>query len=102
MNTRRTTCQLSAIAFLSLAGCHQSAPPMSQERFTQAALRCHLKLTTYTYRDGVFLDEPLVDFSKEQDPGKAVSCFEDALGQIDRAMAERGIDHISYIWEVRT
>src|SRR3954470_11386839 len=102
MITRRTFCQLSAIAFLSLSGCHQSAPPMSKDRFAQAARRCYLKLTTYTFRDGVFLDEPLVDFSKESDPRKAVSCFNAALDEIDRSMTERGVDHISYIWEVRT
>ena len=75
---------------------------MSKGQFAEAARRCDLKATTYTYRDGFFLDEPLVDFSKEADPGKAVSCFNDALDQIDRAVMGRGIDHVSYIWEVRT
>ena len=75
---------------------------MSKARFAEAAGRCQLRATAYTYRDGFFLDEPLVDFSKEPDPGKAVSCFNHALDQIDRAMTERGVDHISYIWEVRT
>ena len=84
-----------------LTGC-QSAPPMSKERFAEAARRCRLKATTYTYRDGFLLDEPLVDFSREPNPGRAMSCFRDALEQIDRAMMERGVDHISYIWEWRS
>jgi hypothetical protein len=71
---------------------------MSKARFAEAAERCELKQTTYTYRDGWFLDEPLIDFTREPDPDKAVNCFNDALGQIDRAMNERGVDHISYFW----
>jgi hypothetical protein len=102
MNMRRTTWRLSAIALISLGGCHQSAPPMSKARFGEAARRCKLKATTYTYRDGFFLDEPLVDFSNEPDPQKAVSCFNDAMNEIDRAMAARGVYHIGYIWDVRT
>jgi muramidase (phage lysozyme) len=74
---------------------------MSEARFADAAGRCELKATTYTYRDGYFLDEPLVDFSRELDPSKALRCFNDALGQIDRGMTERGVAHISYIWEFR-
>ena len=75
---------------------------MSEERFAQAARTCHLELTTYTYRDGFFLDEPLVDFSREADPNKAKSCLNEALERIDRAMTARGVDHIGYIWEYRT
>ena len=75
---------------------------MSKKRFAEGARRCDLKATTYTYRDGPFLDEPLVDFSKEPDPAKAVSCFNDALDQIDRAVMGRGVKHVSYIWEVQT
>ena len=92
---------IAVSATMLLVGC-QSAPPMSQERFAAAARKCQLKATTYLYRDGIFLDEPLVDFSREPDPDRAKSCFNDALDQIDRAMTERGVDHISYIWEWRT
>jgi hypothetical protein len=74
---------------------------MSKARFAEAARRCELKATTYTYRDGYFLDEPLVDFTREPDPAKAVRCFDDALSEIDRTMTERGVDHIGYIWEIR-
>jgi hypothetical protein len=75
---------------------------MSKGRFAQAARICRLKATTYTYRDGFFLDEPLVDFSKEPEPNKALGCFNRALDQIDRAMMVRGVDHVSYLWENRT
>ena len=87
-------------AATGLVGC-QSAPPMSKARFVEAAGSCALKATTYTYRDGYFVDEPLVDFSRELNPAKAVRCFDDALGQIDRRMTVRGAEHIGYIWEVR-
>lgn len=75
---------------------------MSEARFREAARRCQLKATTYLYRDGILLDEPLIDFSREPDPDRALSCFDKALEQIDRAMTERGADHISYIWEWQT
>ena len=75
---------------------------MSKQQFAAAAKRCDLRATTYTYRDGILLDEPLVDFSKEPDPDKAVRCFNDVLDQSDRALMEHGVEHISYIWETRT
>jgi len=75
---------------------------MSEATFAQAKQRCGLKATTYTYRDGIFLDEPLIDFSREDNPEAAHVCFNKALEAVDRAATERGATHISYIWEWRT
>ena len=74
---------------------------MPEETFSQAAGLCGLRATTYTFRHGILLDEPLVDFTQEPDPAKAHICFDGALDKIDRAKTERGVDHISYIWEWR-
>lgn len=93
---------IALYSMIGLSGCGQSAPPISKALFGEAAKRCALRLTTYTYRDGLLLDEPLIDFSKEPDPLKARACFDAALEKIDREMTERGFDHISYIWEWRT
>jgi len=60
-----------------------------------------LKATTYTYRDGLFVDEPLVDFTQERNPRKAHDCFNDALDKLDRAATAQGIKHISRMWEYR-
>lgn len=75
---------------------------MSHATFAEAAKRCDLSATTYTYRDGIFLDEPLVDFTKEPAPAKAETCFNLALEKIDGEATERGATHISYIWEFRS
>jgi len=75
---------------------------MSQEIFSSAAKLCELRATTYTFRDGFFLDEPLIDFSHEPSPAEAHDCFNKALEEVDRAATERGVDHISYIWEWQT
>lgn len=74
---------------------------MSEATFSDAARRCHLQATTYTYRDDVVLDEPLVDFTGEAEPAKALTCFNSALEKIDREATERGATHISRIWESR-
>jgi hypothetical protein len=71
---------------------------MPRERFLQAAERCSLRATTYTYRDGIFIDEPVIDFTKEPNPSRAHRCFNQALDQIDRESPE---PRISYIWEWR-
>lgn len=75
---------------------------MSKERFAEAARRCRLNATTYIYRDGLFFDEPLIDFSRERNSRSAKACFTNALHQIDRAVTERGAEHVSYIWQWRT
>lgn len=85
---------------IGLFGC-QSAPPLSRETFSEAANRCELTATTYTFRDGIFLDEPLIDFTREQPPSNAHECFNEALEQIDREKTKKGVEHISYIWEWR-
>ena len=92
---------IALFGMIGLFGCDQSAPPMSKATFTEAARRCGLKATTYLYRDGVVLDEPLIDFTKELAPAKAHACFNSALEKRDREMIERGVKHISYIWEWR-
>lgn len=75
---------------------------MSEATFAEARQQCGLTATTYIYRDGFFLDEPLVDFSRERDPDGAHNCFNKALEAADREATERGATHISYIWEWRT
>jgi hypothetical protein len=89
------------LAMMCASGC-QSAPPMSHATFTDAAKRCELLATTYTYRDGIFLDEPLVDFTKEPASAKALTCFNLALEKIDREATERGATYIRRIWEFRS
>lgn len=74
---------------------------MSQTTFSDAARRCGLRATTYLYRNGILLDEPLIDFTKEPEPQEALRCFNAALEKIDRSMTERVVEHISYIWEWR-
>jgi hypothetical protein len=74
---------------------------MSKATFMAAARKCDLGATTYLYRDGILIDEPLIDFTKEADPAKAHQCFNSALKEVDREAAERGASHISYIWEWR-
>jgi hypothetical protein len=74
---------------------------MSRATFAEAARKCTLHLTTYTYRDGLLLDEPLIDFTREPEPAKAHACFNAALEEVDREMTARGVKNISYIWEWR-
>ena len=74
---------------------------MSKAAFMSAAEKCGLRDTTYLYRDGILIDEPLIDFTKETDPAKAHECFNSALQDVDREATERGGKHISYIWEWR-
>jgi hypothetical protein len=74
---------------------------MSKSMFLAAARKCSLRATTYLYRHGLLIDEPLIDFSKEPNPAKAHACFDAALDQLDRDATERGATHISYIWEWR-
>ena len=74
---------------------------MPRASFDDAARRCHLTATTYTYRHGFVLDEPLIDFTREAEPEKAMRCFDFALGKIDREASERGVTNTSYIWEYR-
>ena len=74
---------------------------MSKATFTSAAKKCDLRNTTYLYRDGILLDEPLIDFTKESSPAKAHECFNSALEDVDREATERGATHVSYIWEWR-
>ena len=92
---------IALCSMIGLSGCGQSAPPMSRATFAEAARKCALRLTTYTYRDGLLLDEPLVDFTKEPEPAKAHACLNAALEMVDREMTARGVEHISYIWEWR-
>jgi hypothetical protein len=75
---------------------------MTKADFADAASRCSLRATTYLYRDGILVDEPLIDFTKESRPAEAMKCFEAAMEQIDRGATERGVVHISRIWEYRT
>ena len=89
-----------ATSLILISAC-QSAPPMSQATFDKAAAQCGLRQTTYTHRDGFFLDEPLIDFSREANPHKANECFGEALEKLDMEMTANGADHISYIWEWR-
>jgi hypothetical protein len=91
---------LGVLLAMSASGC-QSAPPLAEATFSEAAKRCHLQATTYTYRNGFLLDEPLVDFSKEAEPPKALKCFNLALEKIDREATARGATHISRIWKYR-
>ena len=100
MGSKRRTPTLVFGAAICLAGC-QSAPPMPKATFQNAAGKCGLRATTYLYRDGILLDEPLIDFTKEPEPTKAQACFNAALQKVDREMTERGATHISYIWESR-
>ena len=86
---------------ICLTGC-QSAPPLTREHFADASERCGLEATTYTYRDGFLTDEPLVDFTNEQNSTESYECFADALDKIDREMTESGVTHFSRIWEYRT
>ncbi|MBW6532680.1 hypothetical protein KZ820_18210 [Sphingomonas sp. RRHST34] len=92
---------IALCTMIGLSGCGQSLPPMSRALFGEAVKRCALRLTTYTYREGLLIDEPLVNFTKEPDPAKAHACFNAALDKITREMTERGVDHIGYIWESR-
>jgi hypothetical protein len=102
MERKARAVKLTALCtMIGLVGCGQSAPPMSRATFADAARRCALDLTTYTYRDGLVLDEPLIDFTKEPEPAKAHACFNAALEKVDREMTKRGVDHISYVWEWR-
>jgi hypothetical protein len=100
VRNERLAQMLILLTLVSVSGC-QSAPPMPKETFSQAAKLCDLRATTYTFRDGIFLDEPLIDFTKEADPLNARNCFNGALETVDRAKTDRGVDHISYIWEWR-
>jgi len=88
-------------SMIPLYGCSQSAPPMSRTTFAEAARRCALRVTTYTYRDGLLIDEPLIDFTEEREPAKAHACFNAALERVDQEIMARGVKHVSYIWEWR-
>ena len=85
---------------LTSSGCGQSAPPMPQATFSEAAELCALKKTTYTPRRGLLIDEPLIDFSREAEPEEARQCFDRALTTVDGRTMERNPDStgISYIW----
>jgi len=75
---------------------------MPKSLFDAAIARCHLQRTTYTSRNGWFLDEPLVDFSAEPNRDLAQQCFDKAREELDAAyMAKTGAAHVGYIWEVR-
>ena len=74
---------------------------MPKATFLAAARKCALLATTYLYRHGFLLDEPLIDFTKEPDPVKAQACFNAALEEVDREATDRGATNISYIWEWR-
>ena len=85
---------------LMICGCEQSAPPMPKAFFDATVARCNLKSTIYTARDGIFIDEPLIDFSREKDPAQAHRCVNQALRKLDSEHLERtGAEHLSYIWE---
>ena len=92
---------LGLLIMMCASGC-ESAPPMSHATFAEAARSCDLSATTYTDRDGIFSDEPLVDFTKEPAPANALTCFNLALEKIDREATERGAKHISRKWESRS
>ena len=74
---------------------------MPEATFIAAKNKCVLRATTYRYRHGIIIDEPLIDFSKERDPTKASDCFDGALEQVGREATERSATHTSYIWESR-
>mgnify|MGYP000557149898 CR=1 FL=1 len=102
MNARASKAAFVILLCISVVSCGQSAPPMSRETFETAARHCGLNATTYTYRDGWLLDEPLIDFSGEPKPDEAHQCFNRGLETADREMTERGVTSISYIWEWKT
>lgn len=92
---------IALCSMIGLSGCGQSIPPMSRATFGEAAKRCALRLATYAYREGLLLDKPVVDFTKEPDPLKAHACSNAALQKMDREITKRGVGHIGYIWEWR-
>ncbi len=72
---------------------------MPETIFRKAVNICGLKQTTYLRRDGLFLDEPLINFSKETQLSNAHHCFNAALNKVDEALTAAGAKHVSYIWE---
>ena len=88
-----------------LAGCEERRP-LPKDRYLEIAKRCGFTAVTYTSRKSFWKEEPLIDFSRERDPPKAMSCFHDTNVAImqerikEAEPSESELD-VTFIWETR-